>query len=179
MDLEIKKIKKQLDIIRDRLSNPEDQNMLKAIDEALKSGLEGNYPVGAVFISSIGGTFCSGRNRSFVPRFDSAAHAEMEAIDRLEESLVEAEGCLFTTLEPCLLCTSRILLSKVKKVIFLVEDPSGGGTQINKVELPSNYKNLYEKLDVRKFEGNKELINIGNELYRLGETLWNEKYSFT
>jgi len=101
--------------------------MRRAIELARLAEREGNLPIGAV-ITLHGELVAEGRNAIFVPRFDATRHAEMEALRAVPETLWEAseEMSLYTTLEPCLMCCSSILLYRVGRVVYGSLDDYGG-----------------------------------------------------
>ena len=78
---------------------------------------------------------------------------------------------MLTTVEPCLMCTARIALSGVSRVTYLIADPAGGGVS-NSIDYPSDFSNPLKKIKFVKFKAGAELLNIGNELYKIGEKIW-------
>ena len=90
--------------------------MGEALKEAKKAYEEDEIPVGAVIV----------RNNKIIARgynqmetlHDATAHAEMIAITSAQNSLGSKylNDCeLYVTLEPCMMCSGAIFLSKVKK----------------------------------------------------------------
>lgn len=93
--------------------------------EALQAG---SFPVGAVVLDGAGECVVEGRNRMFeddAPPGQMAgnaiAHAEMNALAQLPPA--EHPGwTLYTTLEPCLLCTSALYSSQIETVHYASAD---------------------------------------------------------
>jgi len=112
-----------------KLSSGDDQYMQRAIELALQAEREGNLPVGAV-LSLDGQIIAEGRSAIWVPDFDATRHAEMQALRAVPDDLwpSSAEMSLYTTLEPCLMCFSAILLHSVGRVLFGSSDSYGGAT---------------------------------------------------
>lgn len=85
-------------------------------------------PIGAVVVDQSGAIIGRGCNK--VEKLHTqAAHAEMEAISRAGASRNDwrMNGCwLFVTLEPCSMCISMILLSRVSGLIFAAPSPLFG-----------------------------------------------------
>ena len=116
-------------------------------DHAIAAGQRGNYAISAALVIREGGcelrAFAS--NTVFAQR-DPSGHAEMNAI-RLaqafaagepatmsaEASLSVAEvaspasaSTLFTTLEPCPMCTVCLITAGIRRVVIAAEDPPAG-----------------------------------------------------
>lgn len=100
-----------------------------AFDEAWESWRSGNFGIGAVVIDPSNGEIVGrGRNRvgekSVKARTltgNMTAHAEMNALASLNR--FNAEGLiLYTTLEPCLMCTAAAMQMKVATVHFAASD---------------------------------------------------------
>jgi tRNA(Arg) A34 adenosine deaminase TadA len=96
---------------------------------AWESFQEGSVPVGAVLVSPSGAVVRTGRNRrdgSGQPLGELAgtnlAHAELNALATLPFG-VYTDHVLYTTLEPCLLCTAAIRYSHIGTVRFAAADP--------------------------------------------------------
>lgn len=112
---------------------------------ALVSVQQGCYGVGAVLADTDGNILAEGNNQVFRSGFLSSAHAEMRCLDQFENEhpnpMVRAELTLFVSLEPCPMCLSRILLSGIGAVKYLLPDPDGG--MANRVKkLPPVFRNL-------------------------------------
>ena len=101
--------------------------MREALKEAKKAYEEDEIPVGAVIV----------RNNKIIARgynqmetlHDATAHAEMIAITSAQNSLGSKylNDCeLYVTLEPCMMCSGAIFLSKVKKVVYSLQDKERG-----------------------------------------------------
>ena len=111
-------------------SSPEDkQFMPRAIELALLAEKEGNLPVGAV-ITLDGQIVAEGRNAIWTPRFDATRHAEMEALRAVPPDSWDSPDVmsLYTTLEPCLMCFSSILLHQIGRVFYGSSDHYGGAS---------------------------------------------------
>lgn len=100
-----------------------------AFDEAWASARSGNYGIGAVLVDPSSGEIVSrGRNRVAEQPSDPGviagnmtAHAEMNAFAGLDR--FNAQGLhLYTTLEPCLMCSASAMLLKVEHVHLAVAD---------------------------------------------------------
>ena len=110
--------------------HPHDRFVIETLREAVRSGMEGNFGVGAVLVDATGTIVERGRNRVFFPHFRSDLHAEMDLMSRVEEnlkgSLEPSELTLFSSLEPCPMCLLRLIISGVGRVFYAALDGPGG-----------------------------------------------------
>ena len=103
-------------------------------EQAIHALDAGCYPVGAVIVNDKDELVVSGCNKVFddTGLYQSRRHAEMEVIDQLEREFPDqarSNLTLFVSLEPCLMCFGRILLSGIRRVRYLTKDPIGGFTR--------------------------------------------------
>ena len=104
--------------------------MQEAYQEAIKAGLEGEIPVGAVIVYE-GQIIARGRNRK-EQKHDITSHAEIEAIKEAGRLLqrTNLHGCiLYCTLEPCPMCLSAIIQSNISKLYFGAYDKDAGAVE--------------------------------------------------
>ena len=102
-----------------------------ALAEAEKALNENTYPVGAIIVDEKGNIIAKGRNKVHTQQ-DATAHAEMDAIRNAGELIFNAKikgekFTLYSTLEPCPMCTGGILFAKIKRVVWLLNDDLGFG----------------------------------------------------
>ena len=101
--------------------------MFEALSLAERALNEGEIPIGAVVVHNnkiIG----KGYNQTETLK-DPTAHAEMIAITAAANSLKEKflSGCeLYITVEPCLMCSGAILLSRIETIYFGANEPKFG-----------------------------------------------------
>lgn len=100
-----------------------------ALAQAEQAAREGTYPVGAVLVGPDGQVVTAGRNRVRTQQ-DATAHAEVDVIRRAGALLFQPpyrHGCtLYTSVEPCLMCTGAILLADIDQVVWAMSDGYGG-----------------------------------------------------
>ena len=110
---------------------PHDPVARQAIGEAIEGGLEGNAAVGCLILDPDGRVLVSDRNRMLAPRFRSDLHAEMSALNIYEDGHPDGGDLrghtLITSLEPCEMCTIRIINSAVTTTLFVASDLGKGG----------------------------------------------------
>ncbi|MBB4824831.1 tRNA(adenine34) deaminase [Sporosarcina luteola] len=102
-----------------------------ALEQAEQALKENTYPVGAVLVDEQFNLVAIGRNRVHSAQ-DTTAHAEIDAIRNAGEAIFDAKirqktFTLYSTLEPCPMCTGGILFSKIKRVVWLLNDEMGFG----------------------------------------------------
>ncbi|MGM7700741.1 nucleoside deaminase [Pseudalkalibacillus sp. Hm43] len=101
-----------------------------AMDEAERAESEGSIPIGAVLVGPDGNSYVTGRNRVHT-KHDSTAHAEVDAIRNAGDALIkngqDRQYTLYTTVEPCVMCTGAIYLSNIKRVVWALDDGNLGG----------------------------------------------------
>ncbi|MGX7030073.1 tRNA adenosine(34) deaminase TadA [Vagococcus zengguangii] len=104
--------------------------MEEAIKEAYRAQAKGEVPIGAVVVYQ-GKIVGRGHNLRETTQ-NAITHAEMMAIQEACQSLGSwrLEECdLFVTLEPCVMCSGAIVLSRVEQVFYGAVDPKGGATE--------------------------------------------------
>jgi tRNA(adenine34) deaminase len=96
---------------------------------AWEARVEGSVLVGAVLCDAAGEVVASGRNRRYAadappgqPAGSGIAHAEINALATLPFGFYP-DHALYTTVEPCLLCTAALRISHIGTAVFAVEDP--------------------------------------------------------
>ena len=139
--------------------------MRKAFVLAIEAFKHGEVPIGAVIVKDdvvIG----EGYNQVEMLR-DATAHAEMIAITSAENyhnnwRLTDCK--LYVTVEPCMMCTGAIALSRIGKIVYGVSDPRMGfmETKYNGVKELGIYK------DVEVFGGvmETEIKELMREFFR-------------
>jgi tRNA(adenine34) deaminase len=103
----------------------------RAIRIALKAEREHNLPIGAV-ISLDGRIIAEGKNAIWSPQFNPNRHAEIEALRNVPQELWKHSRnmTLYTTLEPCLMCTGAILLHHIGRIMYGSSDDYGGASLV-------------------------------------------------
>lgn len=118
------------------LKNNDEFFMKIALKEAMVAYNEEEIPVGAVIVHnnkviSKGHNQCQKLN-------DSTAHAEMIAITSAQNKIGSKylnECEMYVTLEPCMMCSGAIHLSKIRKVVYGLDDKEKGYLRKSKEEL--------------------------------------------
>ena len=126
-----------------------DQFMNLALSEAKKALGDGEFPVGCVFVLDGEVVAKSRRKNSSGPQANELDHAEITAlrtIQRIEPMPDLSEITVYSTMEPCLMCFSAMLLSGIRNYVWAFEDVMGGGTNLPLELLNPFYSGMKVKL---------------------------------
>ncbi|MGH3503305.1 MAG: deaminase [Nocardioidaceae bacterium] len=111
----------------------EEQAWNRALTLAWEAFRAGTTPVGAVVTSADGSIVAAGRGRRYEPTGPAGelanvhiAHAEINALARLDTSRHWEDHRLLTTLEPCGMCHGAAVQATLGAVSFAGPDPYGG-----------------------------------------------------
>ncbi len=107
--------------------------MRLAYEEAMRAGLSGEVPVGAVLV---------GNDKEIISRahnlcetsFDPTAHAEIIAIRKAAKKYQSTrinQSTIYVTLEPCSMCIGAIVLARLRRLVFGAGDPKSGAVVSN------------------------------------------------
>jgi tRNA(adenine34) deaminase len=131
---------------------PDDPFILVTLQEAIKARREGSGGIGACLVGEVSGEIVArGHNRQYSPYFRSDMHAEMDLMDRYEDlvKIMKIPGrnprrvyglVLYSSVEPCPMCLTRIINTGIKKAYYAVPDPEGG--MVHKIkDLPPFWRN--------------------------------------
>jgi tRNA(adenine34) deaminase len=159
---------------------PDDRYAVAVLKEAIAAANEHNGPIGACLVRQSDGQIVErGRNRQFEPYFRSHAHAEMDLLDRYEARMQVPgphsskggnprkcyEGlALYSTLEPCPMCLTRILNAGISKIYYLAPDESGGmASRIG--ALPPFWRNLTRERVIAQAQCSPQLRELALQLF--------------
>lgn len=105
----------------------------RCLELAWEAWGRGTVPVGAVVTDAESHVIFEGRSRMYekiAPPGELAhsllAHAEVNALARLDPERRHEDLCITTSLEPCPLCLGAIGMATVGTLVYLGEDPYGG-----------------------------------------------------
>jgi tRNA(Arg) A34 adenosine deaminase TadA len=125
---------------------PEDERLLTAaIGLARRARDNGNHPFGALLAAPSGDVLCEAENTVVTGR-DVTGHAELNLVSRACRALTDgqlAAATLYTSTEPCAMCSGAIYWSRIPRVVYaLGEDElaalAGGGGELL-LQLPSRH----------------------------------------
>jgi len=115
-----------------------------ALSEAERALRLGEFPVGSVMVldNRIVSVGARTNSKSGGNELD---HAEIVALRILRERLPEtdfSEVVAYSTMEPCLMCFSALVLNGIRTIVYAYEDVMGGGTSLDLSTLPSLYRDM-------------------------------------
>lgn len=121
-------------------------------------------PVGAIIVQ--GSRIVAAAHNRCEQLRDPTAHAEIMAITQAAEAIGDwrLENCvLFTTLEPCVMCSGAILNARIPQVVYGAMDPKGGavGSLFNLL----NDQRLNHRCEVVQGISSKECGEILTEFF--------------
>ncbi len=101
--------------------------MMLAINEAKKAYKKNDVPIGCV-IAKDGRIISKAHNKKEIKK-NAIMHAEIIAIAKACKKLKtwHLDDCvLYTTVEPCMMCTGAIIQSRIKKIYYSISNKSFG-----------------------------------------------------
>ena len=124
------------------------QAALKVAQTALD---QGEFPVGCVMVSENRIVSVGARANSQMGG-NELDHAELVALRALQSSLPETDFSkvtAYSTMEPCLMCFSALILNGIRNIVYGYEDVMGGGSSLDLSSLPP----LYSAMQVNVISG--------------------------
>ena len=118
--------------------------MGKALAQAEIALAAGEFPVGCVLVYR-DKILASGSRQGTVGKgCNEIDHAEMVALRQLaenEDQLDRGRISAFSTMEPCLMCFSAMIIAGIGRIVYAYEDVMGGGTGCDLARLNPLYQN--------------------------------------
>jgi tRNA(Arg) A34 adenosine deaminase TadA len=144
-------------------NHPDKSLMLKAIEEARASSALGQYALGSVVVSAEGKILATAHTSTHADN-DSTAHAEVNAIRMASEKTnnLYLQGCwLYSTLEPCPMCTAAAIWAKMEGIVF-------GASKEDAMEFAAN--SMDKKFTWRQIDiSSRSIIEKGEPKLKLHE----------
>ena len=105
--------------------------LIRAHELALEAETRGNMPIGSV-VARPDKIIAEGRNELLIPTYNPGSHAEIVALAQVPKAEWQRANELtcYSTLEPCIMCTSTLILYGIRRVVFGALDQEGGGRYI-------------------------------------------------
>jgi tRNA(adenine34) deaminase len=138
--------------------------MEKALKEAFLAFQEKEVPIGAVIVYE--DRVIAKAHNQVEKLKDPTAHAEMIAITQATSYLKSKwlKGCtIYVTIEPCCMCAGALILSRIDKVVFGVDDEKSGAFG-SKIDI--NSLKLNHRLKIKKGILEKECAQIIKDFFK-------------
>ena len=107
--------------------------MRVALEEARQALAAGEFPVGCVMVADGLVVGRGRRHNSLEASRNEIDHAEVVTLRRLiaeQPDLDLGTVTVYSTLEPCLMCYTTMLLSGIRRFVWAYEDVMGGGANL-------------------------------------------------
>ncbi|MFF0628162.1 nucleoside deaminase [Streptomyces sp. NPDC004296] len=104
-------------------NTPTDQDrahLLAAIDLAARARKHGNHPFGALLTDATGRVLLTAEN-TVITEHDVTGHAETNLVRQASRTLTPdqlSEATLYTSTEPCAMCSGAIYWSGIRRVVY-------------------------------------------------------------
>lgn len=141
--------------------------MRLALEEAKSALAEGEFPVGCVFVAD-GEVIARGRRANSSGGYaNEIDHAEASALRRLLRGAPGTDCSritVYSTMEPCLMCYSTLLISGVRRFVWGYEDVMGGATNLPLQDLNELYAGM--QVEIIPHILRRECLELFREFFR-------------
>jgi tRNA(adenine34) deaminase len=117
--------------------------MRLALQQAQQALANHEFPVGAVIVAGDEPVAIGRRENSRNETANELDHAEIVALRDLlgrRPDIDRRTLTVYSTMEPCLMCYSAMLLNGIRTFVYAYEDAMGGGTGLQLMGLPPLYQ---------------------------------------
>ena len=152
--------------------NQIDENYMQvAMNEAYNCYTRGDLPVGAVL--TIDDALAGVSGNSARTNGDWTSHAENSLLAKVSWKIKQnynGIARLYTTWEPCLMCTGAAVLARVNTIIYACPDPLGGMSKVNPSAL--GYWNEKHWPEFREGPFKEESYNLLRNYMQENKEIW-------
>jgi len=144
-----------------------------AFTAAIDGYMRSSFPIGACIVSDTDKIIAVESNASGSHVLD---HAEYKAIREIDSHDLLSRATIYTTMEPCPMCTGAIRLAKLRSLCFAAYDPAAGfSSQLSNDEFMSGLDCTVVPPTHPDLE--KVIVILNTECrFRLGKTRWHHKW---
>lgn len=105
------------------------------------------FPVGAIFVHedtvlASGKRASSREQKEVVNEIDHAEILALRSLLATPSDIPLSEITIYSTMEPCLMCYSTMILNGIRKFVYAYEDVMGGGTNLPLAQLSPLYQEM-------------------------------------
>jgi len=119
--------------------------MRLALEQAQQALASNEFPVGAVIVAGDEPVAIGRRENSQSETANELDHAEIVALRDLlarRPDIDRTTLTIYSTMEPCLMCYSTLLLNGIRTFVYAYEDAMGGGTSLQLAHLTPLYQGM-------------------------------------
>jgi len=145
----------------------------QVMNSAFEAYLENSIPVGAAIVDEYGEVVSVGRNKFSQDRI---AHAETESLRNAPPTLNRKQASIYSSMEPCPMCTGAIRMMQLKNLYMAARDPAAGSTALLNA---SEFMRYFECQVVSPTNPTLEFVNVAIVLEhrtRNGHKRWRENW---
>jgi len=124
---------------------PHETFMRLALQQAQQALANHEFPVGAVIVAGDEPVAIGRRENSRNETANELDHAEIVALRDLlgrRPDIDRRTLTVYSTMEPCLMCYSAMLLNGIRTFVYAYEDAMGGGTGLQLMHLTPLYQTM-------------------------------------
>ena len=125
--------------------------MRLALQEAHQALAGNEFPVGAVIVAGNEPVASARRENSRNETANELDHAEIVALRVLlgrRPDINRQSLTVYSTMEPCLMCYSTMLLIGIRNFVYAYEDVMGGGTGLQLAHLAPLYRDMEPQITI-------------------------------
>jgi len=140
--------------------------MGKALEQAHQALDTGEFPVGCVMAYEDRVLVTGSRRHSTTEQRNELDHAEILALRRLVDmggSIQREKVAVFSTLEPCLMCYSALIVNGIRRIVYAYEDVLGGGTKLDLKGLTPFYQDM--EIEVVRGIGRQQSLGLFRKFF--------------
>lgn len=134
-----------------RITETDEKFMRHALDQARQALEDGEFPVGCVLVQENKIIKSGRRQNSEGAGSNEIDHAEMVTLRALLAEQPQFDCgkiTVYSTMEPCLMCYTTLLLSGVRRIVWAYEDVMGGGTSLPFNQLSPLYQDMQAEVEL-------------------------------
>lgn len=134
--------------------NMDEKYIEMTVKLAEKAARKGDFPVGAIIVKN--NKIISKAYNTKERKNNAICHAEIIAIEKACKKLKtwHLDDCiLYSSLEPCMMCTGAIIQSRIKRIVYSHANQNFGAIESN-----NNY--IFKNIQIDKVENKENLVLI-------------------